>query len=47
MVDIRSTAGLSPRLIPPPLPIVPCYCSPCFLPAGTGTANGLYWVGRG
>ena len=47
LVDIRSTAGLSPRLIPPPLPIVPCYCSPCFLPAGTGTANGLYWVGRG
>jgi hypothetical protein len=46
LVDIRSTPGLSPRLIPPPLPIVPCYCSPCFLPAGTGTASGLYWVGH-
>ena len=46
LVDIRSTAGLSPRLIPPPLPIVPCYYWHA-LPAGTGAANGLYWVGRG
>ena len=37
LVDIRSTAGLSPWLVTPPL----------FSLAGTGTANGFYWVGHG